>query len=799
MLLILLALIRLPATAAVHTWSGAGANTNWSNAANWSSGGVPTAGEVALELVFPAAVPVASKSNVDNIPGLVVDVMTVDGGSYHFFGQGGATLSFSGKRGFNFIAKNTTNSSDQIDTFESSLPLVLPITSRFDANYFVEISSVISGAGGLAIYGLFTFKGTADNTYQGTTTVALGGGLRLAKTAGKNGFAGPLIVDEGNVENFANDQIPNNVSVTVQNDGTYHNANFTEKIGSLTLENGRVGSAATGGSTLTLLGDVSVTGTFSSIHSDVSLGGVNRNLNVAAGARLEILGDISDGSGGVGGITKTGLGELWLEGTNSYGGVTIISAGSCNVNQSAALGSSAGGTTVAADATLILKAQGNTGALTVDSEPLNLAGTFHYVTNVTWTGPVILTGLASKFEGDNSPFGAAYDLTLTGKISGNGQFTKMGGGRLDLLGSSNNTFTGGTVLNQGDIYLGNSNFTDSIPGALTINAAQVYLVAEEQINDNAAVTFTGGGLLDLGSRTETIGSLAGGSGATVHMALGTLIAGQNDSSTVFAGKFTGHSTVSIAKNGFGVWQLTNPGNTLTGKVYVNYGTLTVDGTEVFDVIVEPNGLLNGIGTVAGITNSGGKVCLCTLHSGNLNMTGLASQILTSLDNNINFDHISVTGTIQLTGSTLYASLPLGYAPFSDSSYKLIDNDGNDPIVGTFTGLPEGQLLLVSGKVFRITYLGGSGNDVVLTLITPGRVRPRITQFTVGPSGQLNLLSIQIQITSEPNSLHQLYYSADLLTWNAHPGKLASTDAQGHLTFTVADQKVNRFFYRVEEQ
>ena len=34
--------------------------------------------------------------------------------------------------------------------------------------------------------------------------------------------------------------------------------------------------------------------------------------------------------------------------------------------------------------------------------------------------------------------------------------------------------------------------------------------------------------------------------------------------------------------------------------------------------------------------------------------------------------------------------------------------------GTFAGLPEGAILMVNGMTFQISYVGGTGTDVVLT-------------------------------------------------------------------------------------
>ena len=52
-----------------------------------------------------------------------------------------------------------------------------------------------------------------------------------------------------------------------------------------------------------------------------------------------------------------------------------------------------------------------------------------------------------------------------------------------------------------------------------------------------------------------------------------------------------------------------------------------------------------------------------------------------------------------------------------NAFVLIDNDGIDPISGTFLGLDEGVVfttnLFNSGLAYFVTYSGGDGNDVVL--------------------------------------------------------------------------------------
>ena len=53
--------------------------------------------------------------------------------------------------------------------------------------------------------------------------------------------------------------------------------------------------------------------------------------------------------------------------------------------------------------------------------------------------------------------------------------------------------------------------------------------------------------------------------------------------------------------------------------------------------------------------------------------------------------------------------------FNDTIYG---NGGDDAINGTFDNLPEGATLDAgSGLTFRISYTGGDGNDVTLTLLS----------------------------------------------------------------------------------
>jgi hypothetical protein len=56
------------------------------------------------------------------------------------------------------------------------------------------------------------------------------------------------------------------------------------------------------------------------------------------------------------------------------------------------------------------------------------------------------------------------------------------------------------------------------------------------------------------------------------------------------------------------------------------------------------------------------------------------------------------------------------SPLSGTTFKLVDNQSSQAIVGTFEGLPEGAILVTLAGEFQITYFGGTGNDIVVSLV-----------------------------------------------------------------------------------
>jgi hypothetical protein len=100
---------------------------------------------------------------------------------------------------------------------------------------------------------------------------------------------------------------------------------------------------------------------------------------------------------------------------------------------------------------------------------------------------------------------------------------------------------------------------------------------------------------------------------------------------------------------------------------------------------------------------------------------------------------------------------LNFSPGLSNTFTLINNDGFDPVVGTFAGLPEGANLSLSGQQFQISYTGGDGNDVVLTAIS-GPARPTLSMEKVTP-GSVRLL------WPTNDAAYTVQFNTDLTTTN----------------------------------
>ena len=80
-----------------------------------------------------------------------------------------------------------------------------------------------------------------------------------------------------------------------------------------------------------------------------------------------------------------------------------------------------------------------------------------------------------------------------------------------------------------------------------------------------------------------------------------------------------------------------------------------------------------------------------------------------------YDQIKAIGSVNLGNGSLSIVKYGDFTPTVGDEFTIIDNDGSDANIGTFKGLAEGATFEQNGVVYKISYQGGSGNDVTLTV------------------------------------------------------------------------------------
>lgn len=127
-----------------------------------------------------------------------------------------------------------------------------------------------------------------------------------------------------------------------------------------------------------------------------------------------------------------------------------------------------------------------------------------------------------------------------------------------------------------------------------------------------------------------------------------------------------------------------------------------------------NATVNGDVANAGTVAPGNSPGIITIN-GNYSQSGaLAIEIQGTNPATPDYDQLVVNGVVTL-GGALNVDLINNFMPTVGNSFQIITNDGSDPVVGTFAGLAQGAYFIADHVTFQISYSGGTGNDVVLTV------------------------------------------------------------------------------------
>ena len=314
--------------------------------------------------------------------------------------------------------------------------------------------------------------------------------------------------------------------------------------------------------------------------------------------------------GGSTGLVHSGSGTTTLANANTYSGITSVNAGTLQIKNNDALGTTAGNTIIATNAKLQL--DGSAGNLTI-AEPMTIGSGFGVVRNLS--GNNTITGLVTLSAGPDLRRNSG-SLTFSGGItsgvashgvglnlraivntnpisinSGNLTVTSNGGSSdATEINVAGNTW-GTTVINFGG-YL-KTGVANALPSTTNVEFGW------------SAIGFSTG-TLDLNGFDQTVASIAthpisiglggdqnitGGGTLTVNLASGT---------KTYEGRITdGATATALVKDGAGTQILNNLSGTpssYTGNTTVNGGTLALSATATLSsdsgVRINTGGILN---------------------------------------------------------------------------------------------------------------------------------------------------------------------------------------------------------------
>jgi autotransporter-associated beta strand protein len=300
-----------------------------------------------------------------------------------------------------------------------------------------------------------------------------------------------------------------------------------------------------------------------------------------------------------------------LSGANTYSGLTTVSAGALNVQNSSALGSTNSGTTVASGATLFLS-----GGVSVTNEILTLNGTGlsalgalrNFTNNNSWNGTITLAAAATIGSDTNTltlgaggivvsnflaTFTGGGNIIASGSIgNGTNGLTKTGAGTLTLTASNSygglTTVSAGVLNVQNNFALGGTTLGTTVASGAALQLQNGVSVTGETLSLNGTGVAGSGALRNLGGSNTWSGLITLAGSATFAADSGTLDLEANISNSTSIATFTNTGTIilngvlgggsgAFVKSGTGLLSLGNA-NTFTGTTTISGGTVQFSST-----------------------------------------------------------------------------------------------------------------------------------------------------------------------------------------------------------------------------
>jgi autotransporter-associated beta strand protein len=367
-------------------------------------------------------------------------------------------------------------------------------------------------------------------------------------------------------------------------------------------------------------------------------------------------------------------------------------------------------------------------------------------------GPnVVFTTYARTADTGNNGY-VAFEFAS----AGSGTFHNLGASTASGAGGRTDFFYGSTAANSTIINEGGTG--PGAPGGATAfllhsaTAGDATLIANGGTDGGegglfsftgtgegarARVELHGNGSLDISGKSAeglTIGSLSGD--GVVFLGSRNLSIGSNNSSTSFAGLLqdggvVGGSDGSVTKVGSGTLVLSGV-NSYTGGTVVEEGTLQVktgkgSGTG-------PGSVQVNAGTFGGRSNIAGAVRIGSgTGTGAYLAPGIKGAGVLVIRNSLTFkadasyncdlsltqakaDEVIAKGVTIESGAQFALSAKGTQILPAGTVFTVIDNKSRQPISGSFANLPDNSTITANGNTLAVTYEGGDGNDLTLTVL-----------------------------------------------------------------------------------
>jgi autotransporter-associated beta strand protein len=315
----------------------------------------------------------------------------------------------------------------------------------------------------------------------------------------------------------------------------------------------------------------------------------------------------------------------------------------------------------------------------------------------------------------------------------------QGGLLLAVLGDGYATFTAnggnGTNAQGGFIYLmwvpvsaqtvvtANGGTNGGLGGIIQIQLAPFLDLPQFQVFGNGTLDLT------VATGSVSVGSLSGS--GIVSLGTRTLYVGNNNLSTSFSGVIQDYGR--IVKSGTGKLTLTGA-NTYTGLTRVSAGVLIVNNTSGSATgtgyVNVDAGTLGGKGIIQGAvaigTGSGaGAILAPSVGTNQLATLTLSNTLTFKADgtyayrlniNNVRADQVIANG-VTIGSGAQFSLQSIGNRRLAISTvFTAISNTSVNAITGTFANLPDGSTFTAGGNNFQVSYSGGDGNDLTLTVV-----------------------------------------------------------------------------------